>query len=131
MASNTGGLQRMLAEGARLIVTCDTGITAHEAVQVANQQGIDVIITDHHTLPQQLPPAFAVVNPQRLSSSHPLFYLCGVGCAYKLVEELHRRAGRLQELDRDLDLVALGTIADLASSRETIASCMERPAGNP
>lgn len=111
---NTGGLQRMLAEGARLIVTCDTGITAHEAVQVANQQGIDVIITDHHTLPQQLPPAFAVVNPQRLSSSHPLFYLCGVGCAYKLVEELHRRAGRLQELDRDLDLVALGTIADLA-----------------
>ncbi|NPV76861.1 MAG: single-stranded-DNA-specific exonuclease RecJ [Anaerolineae bacterium] len=111
---NIGGLQRMLAAGARLIVTCDTGITANDAVQYANQQRIDVIITDHHTLPQQLPPAFAIVNPQRLSSGHPLFYLCGVGCAFKLVEELHRQAGRLQELDRDLDLVALGTIADLA-----------------
>ena len=111
---NVDNLQKMLAEGVKLVVTCDTGITAHDAVQAANQQGVDVIITDHHTLPPQLPPAVAVVNPQRLSSSHPLFWLCGVGCAYKLVEELHRRVGRLQELEHDLDLVALGTIADLA-----------------
>jgi single-stranded-DNA-specific exonuclease len=80
----------------------------------AAQRGVETIVTDHHILPPELPPALAVVNPQRLPQDHPLWPLCGVGCAYKLVEELHRRADRLDELEQDHDLVALGTVADLA-----------------
>lgn len=107
-------LQTFLARGVKLLLTCDTGISAPEAVIYAAARGVETIITDHHVLPPQLPPAIAVVNPQRMPSDHPLWPLCGVGCAYKLVEELHRRVDRLDELEADLDLVALGTVADLA-----------------
>ena len=65
---NTPNLQRLIDQGAGLIVTCDTGISEHAAVDYANARGIDVVITDHHTLPPQLPNAFAAVNPQRLAS---------------------------------------------------------------
>jgi single-stranded-DNA-specific exonuclease len=107
-------LQTFLERGVRLLLTCDTGITANDAIIYAAERGVETIITDHHILPPELPSAFAVVNPQRLAQDHPLWPLCGVGCAYKLVEELHRRAGRLDELEQDHDLVALGTVADLA-----------------
>jgi single-stranded-DNA-specific exonuclease len=107
-------LKTFLDRGVRLLLTCDTGITAHDAVQFATQRGVETIITDHHILPTKLPAAYAVVNPQRLPQDHPLWPLCGVGCAYKLAEELHRRTERLDELAQDLDLVALGTVADLA-----------------
>ncbi len=70
-----------LGRGVQLVVTCDTGVDAHQAVAYATQQGVDFIITDHHTLPENLPPALAVVNPQRLAAGHPLGNLCGVGCA--------------------------------------------------
>jgi single-stranded-DNA-specific exonuclease len=107
-------LQTFLERGVRLLLTCDTGITAGDAVEYAAQHGVETIVTDHHILPPELPPALAVVNPQRLPQDHPLWPLCGVGCAYKLVEELHRRADRFDELAQDHDLVALGTVADLA-----------------
>ncbi len=107
-------LQPFLQSGVQLLVTCDTGITAHPAVEYARQQGVDTIITDHHSLPPELPEALAVVNPQRLPAGHPLRPLCGAGCAFKLVEELFRRAGRLEEAAQFYDLVALGTVADLA-----------------
>ena len=108
-------LQNFLNKGIQLVLTCDTGISAHAAVEYAASQQVDFIITDHHILPAELPPALAVVNPQRLPEGHPLASLCGVGCAYKLVEECFRRAGRPAEATQYLDLVALGTIADLAS----------------
>jgi single-stranded-DNA-specific exonuclease len=107
-------LQSFLERGVKLLLTCDTGITAHDAVELAALRGVETIITDHHILPPELPPAFAVVNPQRLKQEHPLWPLCGVGCAYKVIEELYRRANRLEELEQDLDLIALGTIADVA-----------------
>jgi len=107
-------LVAFLERGVKLLLTCDTGITANDAVAFAARTGVETIITDHHILPPDLPPALAVVNPQRLPQDHPLRPLCGVGCAYKLVEELHRRANQLEELESDLDLVALGTVADLA-----------------
>ena len=110
-------LQPFLDQGVSLLLTCDTGITAHEAVNYANSRGIDVIITDHHILPADMPVALAVVNPQRLPPEHPLQPLCGVGTAYKLVEELLTAAGKADFTARLLDLVALGTIADLASLR--------------
>lgn len=111
-------LEEFLKQGIKLLITCDTGITANEAVEICRQRGVDVLITDHHTLPPHLPHALAVVNPQRLDEDHPLRPLSGVGCAYKVVEELHRREGKVSELENDLDLVALGTIADLAELRE-------------
>ena len=107
-------LQPFLQSGVQLLVTCDTGITAQPAVDYARQQGVDTIITDHHSLPPELPDALAVVNPQRLPAGHPLRPLCGAGCAFKLVEELFRRRSRMEETTQFLDLVALGTVADLA-----------------
>lgn len=110
-----GSLGRLIDEGARLIITCDTGISAHEAVDYANSRGVDVVITDHHQLPPELPDAFAAINPQRLPPDHPLRTLPGVGCAYKLIEALYSRAGRADETENFLDLVALGIVADVAT----------------
>lgn len=107
-------LAAFLERGVQLLLTCDTGVGAHEAVNYARSRQVTTLITDHHTLPAELPPAEAVVNPQRLPLQHPLSGLCGVGCAYKLVEELYRRANRPQDLQQELDLVALGTVADVA-----------------
>ena len=111
-------LEPFLQSGIQLLLTCDTGITAHEAVEYASRRNVDVIITDHHILPPELPSsACAIVNPQLLPAGHPLSYLCGVGTAYKLLEELLRRAGREMENKKYLDLVALGTVADVAVLR--------------
>ncbi len=107
-------LQPILDQGARLILTCDTGIDAHEAIAYANSRNVDVIVTDHHELPDTLPPAYAIVNPHLLPSTHPLATLPGVGVAYKLAEELYARAGRAGEAAKYLDLVALGIVADVA-----------------
>ncbi len=107
-------LQAFCATGLDLIVTCDTGITAHAAADYLREQSIDLIITDHHTLAPTLPHALALVNPQRLTHPSPLATLCGVGVAYQLVTELYQRAGRAGEAAALLDLVALGSVADLA-----------------
>jgi single-stranded-DNA-specific exonuclease len=107
-------LQEQLSRGGGLLLTCDTGISAIDEISFAASQNIDTIITDHHTLPPDLPPAFAIINPQQLYGEHPLFPLCGVGVAYKLVEELFNRTNMVDRLPPLLDLVALGTIADLA-----------------
>lgn len=94
---------------ADLLLTCDTGIAAHEALAWAQGQGAAVVVTDHHQLTDSLPPASAVVNPQRLADGHALRELPGVGVAYKLIEALH--GGR--SADHFLDLVALGIVADV------------------
>lgn len=109
-------LEQLTATGARLFITCDTGITAHAAVKRAGTLGAEVIITDHHVPGQQLPPAVAVVNPHRLAmdgqpvaaAAHPLSALTGVGVAYQLAAALDPAMAK-----RTLDLVALGTVADV------------------
>ncbi len=106
---NLAVLERIIDAGAKLIVTCDTGVAAHEAVEFANSREIDMVVTDHHRLPPSLPHAYAVVNPQRLAADHPSHELPGVGVACKLVEAL---GGDLAPL---LDLVALGIVADVAT----------------
>lgn len=108
------GLETIINAGARLIITCDTGIAAHDAVDFVNSRNVDIIITDHHQLPDTLPDAYANVNPQRLPADHPLHPLPGVGCAYKVIEAVYMRAAREDELTRFLDLVALGIVADVA-----------------
>ena len=96
-----------------LLVTCDTGIDAFESIGFAQSSGVDVIITDHHQLPEVLPPAYAVVNPNVLSEQHPLFSLPGVGVAYKVIEELFSYENL--PVNHFLDLVALGIVADVAN----------------
>jgi single-stranded-DNA-specific exonuclease len=97
-----------------LVLTCDTGITAFEAIDYAQSRGIDVIVTDHHNLPDTLPQAYAIVNPNMLPERHPLNTLPGVGVAYKLVEILFNHVGRFEDCGQYLDLVALGIVADVA-----------------
>ncbi len=103
-------LDRLIEAGAGLILTCDTGVTAHEEVAFANSRGAEVIVTDHHVLGDRLPPALAVVNTHRLSPSHPKATLPGVGVAHELARALDP-AGALAALD----LVAVGTVADVAT----------------
>jgi single-stranded-DNA-specific exonuclease len=107
-------LKRLIADGVDLVLTCDTGITAHRAITYAQAHGVDVVVTDHHDLPPTLPPAHALLNPKMLAADHPLSELPGVGCAYKLAQALYERVGRPEEVERHLDLVALGIVADVA-----------------
>ena len=108
-------LKDIIDQGAKLILTCDTGITAHEAGEYARTRGVDMVITDHHDLPESLPQAVAVVNPKLLPPEHALATLAGVGVAYKLAEELIARFPSAPCSPASLlDLVALGLVADLA-----------------
>lgn len=102
-------LRTLLDGGVDLLLTCDTGIAAHDAVTYANSRGVDVVITDHHALPDTLPAAFAAVNPMRLPAGHALRELPGVGTAYQLVRALYGA----QPSDHLLDLVAVGIVADV------------------
>ncbi|MFN2196491.1 MAG: single-stranded-DNA-specific exonuclease RecJ [Anaerolineales bacterium] len=111
---NLSGLEQVIDAGARVVLTCDTGITALEAADYARQRGVDFIVTDHHDLPETLPAATVLVNPKFLPAGHPLGALPGVGVAYKLMEALLAQAGRADAAEELLDLVALGIVADLA-----------------
>lgn len=101
-------LRRQLGD-ADLLLTCDTGIGAHDALAWAQGQGAAVVVTDHHKLTDSLPPASAVINPQRLAEGHALRELPGVGAAFKLVEALYGD----RSCEHLLDLVALGIVADV------------------
>jgi len=99
--------------GCRLIVTVDCGITAVEPVAYARSLGIDTVVTDHHEPAAILPDAASVVNPLRPGCPYPFKSLAGVGVTYKLVESLLRERGRTRRAEEFLDIVALGTIADV------------------
>lgn len=102
--------KRLIDEGVSLIVTVDNGVAGHEAIDYANQHGVDVVITDHHELPETLPDAYAIIHPRHPEGDYPFGELSGVGVAFKVAAAL------LEELPQDvLDLVALGTVADLVS----------------
>lgn len=99
-----------------LMISCDCGISNYDEVEYGQSIGLDIIITDHHSIPANPPPGIANCNPKTLPEEHPLHWLPGVGVAYKLAELI------LQDLDNAysqslLDLVALGMIADLAPLR--------------
>jgi len=111
---NLSVLKEIVARGAKVILTCDTGITAHEPIAYAQRHEVDVIVTDHHDLPPQLPNAYAITDPKMLPPTHPLRELPGVGVAYKLAELLYQRAHRVGDAAAYHDLVALGIVADVA-----------------
>ncbi len=110
---NTTALDGLQRQGISLVITVDCGITDLSQVKKAKKKGLDLIITDHHTPLNELPPAIAVVNPKRVDSDYPLSELAGVGVAFKLLEALYQGMGKEEQLDEMLDLVALGTVADM------------------
>ncbi|MEZ4768759.1 MAG: single-stranded-DNA-specific exonuclease RecJ [Caldilineales bacterium] len=120
---NNNALSELARDGQRLIITVDCGIRAVDEVAFANRLGLDVIVTDHHSVGPVLPPALACINPKRGDCDYPFKGLAGVGLAFKLAQALLRAqqqapVRRDQTVDLDeadlLDLVALGTVADLA-----------------
>ncbi len=97
-------------QGISLIVTVDNGVAGHEAIAYAQGQGVDVIVTDHHSMPAELPEAFATVHPEHPEADYPFKHLAGCGVAFKLATAL------LESIPTELlDLVAIGTIADMVS----------------
>jgi single-stranded-DNA-specific exonuclease len=112
---NLQGVENLAKQACDLIVTCDTGSTNIDEIAYAKQLGIDIIITDHHTLPAERPEVTAIINPRYLPKEHPLFHLSGVAVAYKLVEALYQSLPKIpvSPLEDLLDLVAVGLIADL------------------
>ena len=97
-------------QGISLIVTVDNGVAGHEAIDLAQSMGVDVIVTDHHSLPEVLPDAHAIVHPEHPEADYPFKHLAGCGVSFKLACAL------LEEVQVELlDLVAIGTIADMVS----------------
>ncbi|MBI3126397.1 MAG: single-stranded-DNA-specific exonuclease RecJ [Candidatus Tectomicrobia bacterium] len=114
------GLLRLKEAGCRTVVTVDCGITAAEVAAEAKAQGLRLIVTDHHRPPERLPEALAVLNPRRPGCPYPFKGLTGAGIAFKLAAAVRRLlrdkgfARSLPNLKQHLDLVALGTVADVA-----------------
>jgi len=109
-------LERARNEGYKLVVSVDCGIRAHEPLYWARDNGLDVIITDHH-LPDGdhgSPPALAVLNPNQVGCNYPDKHLAGVGVAFKLVHALFRERGRESQVAAFMKIVAIGTVADVA-----------------
>jgi single-stranded-DNA-specific exonuclease len=117
---NATAIEHLARQGISLLLTVDCGITAVQEIALARRLGIDVIITDHHQAPEVLPEAWALLNPHQPACTYPNKGLCGVGVVFKLLTALRaalRQANlfpdRLPNLKRHLDLVTLGTIADV------------------
>jgi single-stranded-DNA-specific exonuclease len=118
---NLGALRHLYRKGVRLVVTVDCGIRSVREVEQAHGK-LDLIVTDHHSVREPLPPAVAVINPKQPGCPYPFKDLAGVGLAFKLSDALFRagqQMGRPPDITQDslLDLVALGTVADLAPLR--------------
>lgn len=112
---NNEALSKIKQEyGAQLCITVDCGIRSVAEVAHANAIGLEMIITDHHSLGPELPPALAVVNPKREDSTYPDDMLAGVGIAYKVAQALASYLNHPFPLESLLDLVAIGTVADVA-----------------
>ncbi len=126
-------IKRALEQGSSLIITVDNGITSVDEVEFAKNMGIDVIITDHHEPQEDLPNAYAVVNPKRSDSKFPFKELSGVGVAFNLVMALRgqlRKKGFFNgkeepNLKKYLDLVALGTLADIVPLLDENRVCVK------
>jgi single-stranded-DNA-specific exonuclease len=110
---NVNAIKQLHARRASVLVTADCGTSSVREVAAANDLGMDVIVIDHHTVPEELPDALALVNP-KLTSSEYGSEPAAVGVAYKVVHDLHDRLGRDYDPDEHRALVALGTVCDLA-----------------
>jgi single-stranded-DNA-specific exonuclease len=109
------GIEQIRDEGAKLIISVDCGINALKEVELIKSYGIDIIVTDHHNPKETIPDALAIINPKLPDCPYPFKELAGVGVAYKLLMGLYQRLGfdNEENVHRFLDLVAVGTIADI------------------
>jgi single-stranded-DNA-specific exonuclease len=118
---NGEALKRIAASGSRLVITADCGVSNLEEIRWAKENGLEVIVTDHHEVPERLPPALAILNPKQEDCAYPCKELAGVGVVFNLAIALRsslRREGFFQggngpNLKEYLDLVALGTVSDM------------------
>ncbi len=106
-------LETLQKQGVSLVVTVDCGITAISEVKRASKMGLDVVVTDHHVPLNEIPSASAVIDPKLPGTDYPTIELAGVGVALKLLQALFAGLGKEQKLDEVIDLVALGTVADM------------------
>jgi len=111
---NAAMVERLAEQGVKLLVTVDNGISAREALERAEALGLEVIVTDHHTIPPQRPPLLALLHPALTPPSSPYRGLAGVGLAYVLAAAVAERMRNPQALRTALDLFCIGTIADMA-----------------
>lgn len=114
---NQAALEHLKEIGTDLVITVDCGVTSVSEAEWATNNGLELIITDHHAVPQVMPVAVAVINPKRPDDTYPFKDLCGAGVAFKVVQALQARTGlpvRGQEKWL-LDLVALGTVCDIVT----------------
>ena len=131
-------LNRCLAESPGLLITCDCGSSDHERIASANSKGVDVVVVDHHLVPKETLPALAFLNPHRAECGFAYKGLCSAGLAFSLGAALRSEMGATLDLRRWLDLVAVGTIADLApltgDNRRLVRAGLKRlasPAARP
>jgi single-stranded-DNA-specific exonuclease len=113
---NTGAISKIAAMGTRLIVCVDCGVRDIEQIQMASEEGVDVIVIDHHEPGSELPAAAAIINPKQEGDQYPFKSLSGVGLAYKVAQALSVELRDLSTKEY-LDLVALGTVADIVRLR--------------
>lgn len=105
---NVAAFKTIVENGTTLIVTVDNGVSGHDAIAAANELNCDVVVTDHHELPETLPDAYAIIHPRYPGHEYPFGGLSGAGVAFKVATAL------LQEIPQEaLDLVSIGTVADL------------------
>ncbi|MGP6146351.1 single-stranded-DNA-specific exonuclease RecJ [Jeotgalibaca sp. A122] len=107
---NTTVFQKLVEEGTELIITCDNGVSGHEAIEIAMKADVDVIITDHHELPEKLPNAYCVIHPRHPEGNYPFADLSGAGVALKVIAALFERVPY-----EFMDVAAIGTVSDLVS----------------
>jgi single-stranded-DNA-specific exonuclease len=112
---NNAALSYLSGEGITLLITVDCGISAGPEVIEAGRLGMDVVITDHHNIPEEIPSAVAVIDPKREDARYPFNDLAGVGVAYKVLQALALSLEPDKNVESLLDLVALGTVADMVS----------------
>ena len=110
---NTQAIKKFGEDGFSLIITVDSGITAHEEIDFANSLGIDVVVTDHHECREELPDAVAIVNPHRSDSEYPFCELAGVGVVFRLICACENNKNLNNLSNKYSDIVALGTVADV------------------
>lgn len=110
---NREAMDYIKSQGGKVIITVDCGISAHPEIEYANSLGLDIIVTDHHEINNGNPPAYAVINPKREDNEFPYKYLAGVGTAFMLIYALFDKLGKKEDLYKYLDIVAIGTVADI------------------
>ncbi|MGD8374107.1 MAG: single-stranded-DNA-specific exonuclease RecJ [Candidatus Woesebacteria bacterium] len=110
-------IKALAQKGAQLVVTVDCGSLSHSEIDLANELGVDVIVTDHHSVADVMPNAIAIINPKRKDHDYPFVDLAGCGVAFKLVQALQKHLDGLPDGQEKwlLDLVALGTVCDVVT----------------